>query len=123
MSESKLPHPSAEARSHPVGLVQHNTAMLHHRIALTMHGHMFQEMVRIGMAGALPLPVGRAGTRADNFQETRLMGPAEVVARASELTKLAFAEMETNGWVIEMPSFDQLVSDYPAQSRVGFGSE
>ena len=59
---------------------------------------------RWGMVAARPAGEDTAGR-----QKLEVSTPAEVVARACEMSRRAFAAFEEHGWILDLPSMDDAV--------------
>ncbi len=73
----------------------------HNRHMLKAEAEFAKIMIQTGMV---------AGSQDGRGEHARmkLMAPADVVNRACKLAELAYAEFSRRGWIVDMPSYDEM---------------
>lgn len=76
---------------------------VHQTEQLTFEGHIFLNFVsKWGMVIGTPVP--------GKDEKTLTPMPVnEVISRASEMTKALCSELRSNGWVFDLPPFEELI--------------
>lgn len=82
--------------------------MLHHRKMPDQRAEFAKSMIIAwGIVAARPA----VGMEPQDKRELTVMPPKEVVERACEMASLAYDEFVNRGWMLELPSFDELAAD------------
>jgi hypothetical protein len=89
--------------------------MIHDRYKLMPQGSLAVEIARTLAIAAVP-----EGESSKGEQLHRLMRPDEIVAKATAIAELVYADIEARGWVLEVPSLTELDTRDAAILAPGF---
>lgn len=95
------------------GATQRAQLLIHERYRLTPEGSFLMDMVKMASHSAID-----AGETSSGEQKMRLLTPEEAVGRAMQVTQMMFAAMQHEGWVLDIPSWDEISSASP--NKTGF---
>lgn len=100
------------------GLIEPNETMkmqmVQHAMNASHEGSFMLDLVKSATLCLVP-----DGQNPDGSQRYAQLAPHQIIARAAEVTRLAFAELEAQGWQCEMPTIDSLRPPSVAE-RPGF---
>lgn len=89
--------------------------MVHERCKLTPQGTLAVEIVRSLSLAAIP-----DGETSTGEQKYRPLTPAEIVEKAVAVSGLIYDKVESKGWVLDVPSFEEIEKFDGDASAPGF---
>jgi hypothetical protein len=92
-----------------------NVMMTHERVFLTLQAKYATDLIRTTLMTGMPDGETTAGE-----QKHRPLTPEEAVERAVVATEKLFEAMENKGWILEVPSLDDLRTADVDHTKTGF---